>query len=168
MTNDTDSRALWRETLGDDADPTWDAFRMSEPPPLALAAEAPRQPRWIRTGLAASWLGIAALFAWNVALQRDVTAAREQSALVLLEAERSDRVLAGLATAATLDRDPAITSALLELLKTSSDPNVQLAALDLLVENVLKRPAARREVLDDIRHNRPFIERAMQALEIRT
>ncbi len=168
MSNDSESRARWRDALGDDADPTWDAFRMAEPPVIQPVEQSPRTPRWVWFGLAASWIGIAMLFSWNVTLQRDVTAANEQTALVLLAAERSDRVLAGLANARRLDRDPAIAEALLELLKTSKDPNVQLQALDLLIDGELRSADARREVLDAVRFNRPFIERAIEALEIRT
>lgn len=168
MSNDSESRALWREALGDDADATWDAFRMAEPPARAPLMPARRRPPWMGFGLAASWLAIAVLFAWNVDLQGDVTAARERTALVLLAAERSDRVLAGLADARRFDRNPAITAELLHVLKTSDDPNVQLEALDLLLDDVLKDTERRREVLDGIRFNRQFIERAIAAREIRT
>ena len=168
MTNDTDPRNLWRSELGGAADEIWDAFRSAEPPPLAPPEDARRQPPWMWLGLAASWVAIAALFAWNVSLQGEVGHARQQSALVLLAAERSDRVLTGLASARRLDRAPAITAALLELLKTSDDPNVQLEALDLLLEDILADPGLRQQVIDEIRFNRTFIELALEAREIRT
>ena len=168
MSNDSESRALWRDALGDTADPAWDAFRMDAPPALTTMDAERRQVPWMAVGLAASWLAIAALFAWNVGLQRDVSEAQERAALVLLEAERSDRVLAGLADARRFRRNPAIAAELLHVLKTSEDPNVQLEALDLLLDDVLKDVETRREVLDEIRFNRPFIERAIQAREIRT
>ncbi len=168
MSNKTDTRDLWRAELGDAAEPLWDAFKLAEPPALRPLDHPRRQWPWMWLGLAASWLGIAVLAAWNIDLQSEVNLAREQAALVSLAAERSDRVLTGLAHARQLDRDPAITAALLQLLKTSDDPNVQLEALDLLIDDVLRDPEFRREVLQEIQFNRPFIELALQTREIRT
>lgn len=168
MTDHTDTRDFWRSELGDATEPLWDAFTMAKPPVLGpLELEHRRQP-WMWFGLAASWLGIATLAAWNINLQNDVTEAREQAALVSLSAGRSDRVLWGLAHARQLDRDPAITAALVHLLKTSVDPNVQLEALDLLRDNVLQDSEFRRKVVEEIRFNRPFIELALQTQETRT
>jgi len=168
MTYDTDTRDLWRSELGDASEPLWDAFKMAKPPALGPLEHERRQQPWIWFGLAASWLGIATLAAWNIGLQNDVTEAREQAALVSLAAGRSDRVLWGLAHARQLDRDPAITAALVHLLKTSVDPNVQLEALDLLLDDGLQDSAFRREVVEEIRFNRAFIELALQAQETRT
>ncbi len=168
MTNDTDPREVWRAEAGDAAAALWDAFRMHEPPELAASLEERRQMPWMLLGMAASWLAIAVLFAWNVDLQNDVREARERTALVLLAAERSDRVLAGLAGVRRLERDDVITAALVELLKNSADPNVQLEALDLLLDDVLQEPEFRREVLEQIQFNRSFVELAIQAREIRT
>ena len=168
MTYDTDTRDFWRSELGDASEPLWDAFKMAKPPALGPLEHERRQQPWIWFGLAASWLGIATLAAWNLDLQNDVTEAREQAALVSLAAERSDRVLWGLAHARQLDRDPAITAALVHLLKTSVDPNVQLEALDLLLDDGLQDSAFRREVVEEIRFNRAFIELALQAQETRT
>jgi hypothetical protein len=168
MTNDTDTRDFWRSELGDASEPLWYAFKMAKPPALGALEHERRQQPWIWFGLAASWLGIATLAAWNVGLQNDVTEAREQAALVSLAAGRSDRVLWGLAHARQLDRDPAITAALVHLLKTSVDPNVQLEALDLLLDDGLQDSAFRREVVEEIRFNRAFIELALQAQETRT
>lgn len=168
MTNDTDTRDFWRSELGDDSEPLWDAFKIAKPPALGPLEHERRQQSWIWLGLAASWLGIAALAAWNIELQDDVTEAREQAALVSLAAGRSDQVLWGLAHARQLDRDPAITAALVRLLKTSVDPNVQLEALDQLLDDVLQDPDFRREVVEEIRSNRAFIELALRAQETRT
>jgi hypothetical protein len=168
MTNDKDPRALWRSEIGDDAEPLWDSFRLVVPPEMDRPLHDRRQAPWMWFAMAASWLAIAALFAWNVDLQNDVSAAQERTALVLLATERSDRVLAGLAAVRQLDRDPAITAALLELLKTSDDPNVQLEALDLLLDDGLQDPDLRREVLEQVRFNRSFIKLAIQAREVRT
>ena len=168
MTRNTDSRELWRAELGDSAEPLWNAFRQVEPPEINLRPDDRRRQPWMLLGMAASWMAIAVLFAWNVGLQNDVTEARERTALVLLAAERSDRVLTGLANARQLERHPEITAALLEVLKTSSDPNVQLGALDLLLDDVLQDPDLRRKVLEQVRFNRSFIELAIQAREVRT
>lgn len=166
MTDDTETRGFWRAELGDAAEPLWDAFTMAGAP-AAGPRERRRQP-YIWIGLAASWLGIAILAAWNLDLQSDVAEAREQAALVALAAERSDRVLWGLAHARQLDRDPAITAALVHLLTTSVDPNVQLEALDLLLDDKLQDAELRREIVEEIRFNRAFIELALQARETRT
>lgn len=168
MNGNTDTRELWRSEIGAAADPLWDAFKMVEPPPPAPLRHEHRQKPWMLVGLAASWIAIAALFAWNVSLQGDVTEARERTALALLAAERSDRVLAGLANARQLDSRPRITAALLELLKNSDDPNVQLEALDLLLQDALNDDDLLREVLEDVRFNRSFIELAIQTREIQT
>ncbi len=168
MSNPEYGRDVWRAEFGDSADKAWDAFGISEPPELAPLEEQRRTQPWMWYGLAASWAAIAALFAWNMNLQGDVSAAREQTALVLLAAERSDRVLSGLASVRQLDQDPAIRAALLHLLKTSEDPNVQLDALDLLLDDVLADPDLRREVLEEIRFNRSFIELALRAREVQT
>ena len=168
MTDQADPRKLWRDELGESAELLWDELRMVEPPELRTPLQDRRKVPWMPLAMAASWLAIAALFAWNVDLQSEVTEARERAALVLLAAERSDRVLAGLSNVRSLDRDPAITAALLELLKNSLDPNVQLEALDLLLDDVLQDPEFRREVLEQVRFNRSFVERAIQAREVRT
>ncbi len=168
MRYDTESRELWRSELGDSAEPLWNAFRSVDPPELELPQDDQRRTPWLLLGMAASWLVIAVLFAWNVNLQKDVTAAQKQSALVLLAAERSDRVLAGLANVRQLGRNPAITAALIELLTSSDDPNVQLEALDLLLDDVLKDLEFRREVLERIQFNRAFVELAIQSREART
>lgn len=168
MNDNTEARELWRSEIGAAADPLWDAFRMVEPPPPAGLRNEPRQNSWMLLGLAASWVAIAVLFAWNVSLQGDVTEARERTALALLAAERSDSVLAGLANARQLDSGPRITAALLELLKNSDDPNVQLEALDLLLNDALNDVDLRREVLEEVRFNRSFIELAIQTREIQT
>ena len=88
--------------------------------------------------------------------------------MVLLAADRSDHVLTGLANARQLRHDPAITGMLLELLKTSEDPNVQLEALDLLLDDVLSDEKRRRELLEDVQFNRSFLELAIKAREVRT
>ena len=168
MTDQTDPRKLWRAELGETAEPLWDEFRIVEPPELSMPPQVRRKVQWMPLGMAASWLAIAALFAWNVDLQNEVTEAQEQTALVLLAAERSDRVLAGLSNVRRLDREPAITAALLELLKNSADPNVQLEALDLLLDDVLQDTEFRRDVLEQVLFNRSFVERAIQAREVRT
>ena len=166
MSKHTNARELWRSELGDAAEPLWDTFMMHKPPALG-AFEKPGR-AWMWMGLAASWLGIALLAAWNVTLQRDVSEAREQAALMLLTAGRSDRVLGGLASIRQIGQDRAINDALLQLLKTTDDPNIQIEALDLLLDDVLSDPAARNEVLKEIRFNREFIELALQSREIRT
>ena len=168
MTDQMDPRNLWRAELGEASEPLWDEFRMVEPPKLSMPPQDRRKVPWMPLAMAASWLAIAALFAWNVDLQSDVTEAQERTALVLLAAERSDRVLAGLSNVRRLDRDPAITAALLELLKNSQDPNVQLGALDLLLDDVLQDPEFRREILEQVQFNRSFVERAIRAREVRT
>lgn len=168
MTNNTDPRTFWRSEIGDDAEPLWDSFRLVRPPELNLPRHDRRPAPGLWLAMAASWVAIAALFAWNFDLQNDVSEARERTALVLLATERSDHVLAGLATVRQLDRDPAITAALLELLKQSDDPNVQLEALDLLFDDVLQDPDIRQEVLDQVRFNRSFVELAIQTREVRT
>jgi hypothetical protein len=169
MSKNTDAREFWHSELGDDSGKAlWNAFTEVEPPELDRQTSGRPQAPWLWMGMAASWLAIAALFAWNFDLQKDVVEAQEQTALVLLEAERSDRVLAGLANVRQLKRDPEISAALLELLKNSDDPNVQIDALDLLLDNVLKDPDLRREVLEQVRFNRSFVEFAIQSQEVRT
>ena len=168
MTKDTDGRELWRDELGDFADPVWDAFKTADPPELRVPQRQARHAPWMLFGIAASWVAIGILLAWNAQLRNDVTEARTQTALALLVAERSDRVLAGLATVRQLDADPAITAALLKLLKESDDPNLQLEALDLLINGVLSDMNTRRDVLEQVRFNRSFLERAIRAREVRT
>lgn len=169
MSENTDPRESWRSELGDDsAKALWNAFREVEPPKLDRHNSDRPRVNWMLVGLAASWMAIATLFAWSIDLQKDVAEAREQTALVLLAAERSDRVLAGLGNVRHLDRDPAITAALLELLKNSDDPNVQIEALDLLFDDVLKDRDLSQEVLEQVRFNRSFIEFAILAREART
>lgn len=162
-----DVRELWRNEFGASAERVWDAFRFTAPPTGAPAPAAARSPRWHWLGLAASWVMIAVLLAWNAELRRDLVGARQHAALVLLAAERSDRVLSGLADARQLRRDPDIRAALLELLARSRDPNVQLEALDMLLDDEAADPASRRRMLDAVRFNREFIESALQSRETR-
>ena len=169
MSENTDPRDYWRSELGDEsAKALWNAFPEVEPPKLNRQISDRPRANWTLVGLAASWLAIAALFAWNVELQNNVAEAREQTALALLTAERSDRVLAGLENVRYLKRDPAITASLLELLKNSNDPNVQLEALDLLLDDVLQDREFRQEVLEQVRFNRSFVKFAIEAREVRT
>lgn len=169
MSENKDPREFWHSEAGDDsAEALWNAFEEVEPPELDRQSFVHPRWNWMLVGMAASWVAIAALFAWNIDLQRDVAGAQQQTALVLLAAERSDRVLAGLGNVRQLDPDPAITDALLELLKNSDDPNVQVEALDLLLDGVLQDPDFRQEVLEQVRFNRSFVEFAIQAREVRT
>ena len=169
MSKNTDPRDFWRSEVGEHTAKTlWSAFSEVEPPGLDQQDPGHSQAPWLMIGMAASWLAIAALFAWNIDLQKDVAEAQERTALALMAAQRSDRVLAGLANVRQLERDPAITAALLELLKNSNDPNVQIEALDLLLEDVLKDHDFRQEVLEEVRFNRSFVEFAIQAREVRT
>lgn len=168
MTNDTDPRQLWRSELGNSAEPLWDAFRTVEPPELKPPHRESRRAPMMWLGMAASWIAIAGLFGWNINLRNEVTEARAQAALALLAAERSDFVLAGLATVRQLDADPAITAALLELLQNSADPNLQLEALDLLLSGASSDMNVQRDVLEQVRFNRSFLELAIRAREVRT
>lgn len=162
-----DVRELWRNELGGSAERVWDAFRFRAPPSGAPAPAATGSLRWHWLGLAASWVMIAVLLTWNAELRRDLVGAREHAALVLLSADRSDRVLAGLADARQLRRNPEIRAALLELLTLSRDPNVQLEALDMLVEDVAADPESSRRMLEAVRFNREFIQSALQSRETR-
>lgn len=166
MNSKDDMRRLWQEEAGDAGVRLWDEFPISTAPPMERPPAERSNSPWLWAGMAASWAVVGVMVLWNLELRSDVDAAQAQAALALLSTGRSDQVLAGLHSVQTVRANSGLTDALLQLLQTSDDPNVQLEALELLQERGDLTPAAWNEVLMNIRHHKEFIERALKAQEI--
>ena len=167
MTAANEHRKIWRDALQDDADRVWSGMQEEIAPPLRTSFRAP--------GISSAWrwlavaAGIAAIGfgAWNVSLQRELSDTRAAYLVATLRGESSSR-LATLHRLETVTLSDAIVEELISVVKESDDPNVQLAAIDILLDNRSLDDEERIDsLLDGVRHNRKFIEQAIRARSTR-
>ena len=160
---------LWRDALGDDADPVWNSIREDVAPPLRRSfktAAKPHPQRWL---LAAAIVLAMVTGTWNFLLMRQLADARSDYLLATLVTDASTGRLAALhrLSGETLSADA--VQALKDLVRVSQDPNIQLAALDLLLDSrALPTDEEVQALLRQVRHNSHFIEAAVRARSVRT
>ena len=156
----------WREALGDDAEAAWHA--MGEEPMPARRVEFER--RTVLTpamGWAvAATLLLAVMATWNMRLHGQVEAAQLDYASALLRVESSTAQL----TALSLLNQRELSGPLLEqvtaVVLQGRDPNVQLAALDLLLaRDIATASQLERRIQGETRYNRNFLKASLQARE---
>ena len=167
MTAASEHRKIWRDALQEDADLVWSGMQEEIAPPLRTSF------RTQSGGSAWRWLAVAAgiaaigFGAWNVSLQRELSDTRAAYLVAMLRVESSSR-LATLHRLETVKLSDTIVEELITVVKTSDDPNVQLAAIDILLDNrVLDDEERVDSLLEGVRHNRTFIEQAIRARSMR-
>ncbi len=154
-----ESKKLWRDALGSDA--AWDAMRFEEPPPLAASFSRPERKTYRPWAIAASCAALAVSIAVNVLLFNELSATRSDYLLASLNTESSPMRLATLDTLRRQKLSDDMQSALKDVVRYSSDPNAQLAALELLLgAGLSSRQGALDKLLDETRDNAAFLRAA--------
>lgn len=160
---------LWREALGDDAERIWNSLPEDAAPPLrhTFRDETRRHPqRWL---MAAAIAIVAATAVWNFSLMRQLADLREDYVLATLSPGSPATRLTALhrLDGSTLSADAVV--ALKDIVRTSQDPNIQLAALDVLLDGgALSGDAEIQTLIEQVRHNGRFIQAAVRSRSIRT
>ena len=160
---------LWRDALDDDAERLWTSIHEDVAPPLrgSFTTEVRRRPgRWL---LAAAMALVLVTGMWNVVLTRQLAEIRDDYLMATLAAGSPANRLAALHRLGGESLSADAVEALKNLVRVSQDPNIQLAALDLLLDS--RALSADREIqtlLEQIRHNSQFIEAAVRARSVRT
>lgn len=160
---------LWRDALGDDAERIWNGIREDVAPPLrdSFASEVrPRPGRWL---LAAAMVLVLVTGMWNVLLTRQLAEIRDDYVMATLAAGSPANRLAVLHRLGGESLSADAVEALKNLVRVSQDPNIQLAALDLLLDShALSADSEIQTLLEQVRHNSQFIEAAVRARSVRT
>jgi hypothetical protein len=160
---------LWYDAIQDDAERVWNNIHADVAPPLrrtfARKYRLPPQ-RWL---LAAAIAIAMVIGIQNLTLMRQIADVRDDYLIATLTADSST---VRLATLHNLSGKPLSTDAvevLRDLVRRSKDPNVQLAALDLLLDsNALSGDEEIKALLEQVRHNSQFIKTAVRARSVRT
>lgn len=160
---------LWRDAIDDDAERVWTSIREDVAPPLrrSFATEDALRPhRWL---LAAAIALVMVTGAWNFALMKQLADVRADYVMATLAVDLSETRLASLHRLYGESLSADAVEALKDLVRISEDPNIQLAALDLLLDNhELSKDQDVEALLQQVRHNGHFVEAAVRARSIRT
>jgi hypothetical protein len=161
--------SIWRDVLEENADTLWNGMQEEVAPPLRGSFKARRDGiawRWVAIAAGITVVGVAS---WNLSLQRELSATQSLYLVAMLQTDSSVTRLTTLHRLERVKLSDAVVDELMALIKTSDDPNVQLAALDILLDTgALDDEERIRALLKDVRQNRKFIETAMRARTIRT
>lgn len=160
---------LWRDAIDDDAERVWGSFREEPAPPLRhsfVTREAARPERWL---LAAAIVVVMVTGAWNMSLMRQLEEVRNDYVMAALATDLSATRLASLHRLSGEPLSSAAIEALKDLVRAARDPNIQLAALDLLLDgHALPGDGEIQALLREVRHNGRFIETAVRARTAQT
>ena len=164
MKAEDENRALWRDALGDRADDFWHAFPRELAPPLSVRFVAsPERRRW-RLVAAAALAVVGLMAGWNLKLSRELSDARRDHAFAMLGIDSWPARLTALSMLRGETLSSAAVTTLMRVVATSRDPNVQLAALDLLIDSgAIDVDDLTHTLLEQIRHNRAFVETSLRA-----
>ena len=167
MSSEQEQIALWRDTLGADASRFWSAMDVERAPPMRPLQESRAGgPAW-------RWLSIAACVVLAASVLVNVMLVRE------LGDARHDFLLARLADQSPAARFVAINAlsreglsadavmALESLVLSAADPNVQLAALDVLIDSGALSDDAIANLVSRAGHNTDFLRLAVRARSTR-
>ncbi|MEN1728476.1 MAG: hypothetical protein AAGJ52_08540, partial [Pseudomonadota bacterium] len=155
---------LWKEALGEQSEAIWNAFRVDQPPPLELHVTRVERPSWVPWLAAASLAAVLVLGGLNLRLLNELESVRTQQTLTALSLSAQYERLAVLNQLQGQAMDPQLVAAIRVLLLESEDPNVQLAALDLLWQTAnFDNPDEVARLIRETRHNRAFIQAAIQS-----
>lgn len=169
MNGPEQNRELWREALGSDAERVWNSFDIDGAPPLRQSLVTRPGVNYWRWAAAAALLLVVTSAVWNVTLMRQLNAARSDFLIATLHSGSSNTRLYALHSLRTLRFTADATNALRTTVVKSEDPNVQLAALDILLDQgLVSSEADIQRLLQDVRHNRRFLEIAVRARSVRT
>ena len=160
---------LWRDAIDDDAERVWTSIREDVAPPLRHAyatKDALRPYRWL---LAAAIAAVMVTGAWNLALMKQLADVHADYVMASLAIDLSENRLATLHSLYGESLSADAVEALKDLVRISQDPNIQLTALDLLLDNhELSKDQDVEALLQQVRHNGHFVEAAVRARSIRT
>lgn len=161
--------AIWRDTLGEDAETLWSGLQMEVAPPLRASLESKSEnTAWRWVAIAAS-IATIAVGSWSLALKSELSATRSMYLVAMLHEDSSPTRLTALHRLDGTQLSVSVVDELMALVRVSDDPNVQLAALDILLDTgALREESHIRALLKDVRHNRQFIETAIRARTVRT
>jgi len=156
--------ALWRETLGKNTFAAWNAIHECAASPLRVCFESvasSRRWRWVTAAAIAlaslSWL-------WNLQLHQELSRLRTDYAFATLNADSSPAQLTALETFRGGRLSAYAVVRLKTLVTTSRDPNVQIAALEILLDSdSLDAGDNGPALLNQVHHNRGFIEASLRA-----
>ena len=165
MKADEEQRALWRDALGDDADRLWQAVPGESAPPLRMRFSSPGgERRWRFAAIAATVLAGLSLF-WNWRISSELAGVRLNQALTLLQVDSSVVRLTALAALRDTRLSAQSVEVLIGIVTTARDPNVQLAALDLLLDSGALGSAddVAARVLEQVKNNRAFVAASLRA-----
>ena len=164
-----ESFELWREAIDDDAERVWTSISEDVAPPLRHSftrGGTRRRQHWL---LAAAIVLVMVTGAWNVLLMRQLADARADYMMATLANDASNQRLAMLHRLDGESLSSDAVEALKHLVRVSQDPNIQLAALDLLLDSrALSGDQEIQALLKQVRHNRHFVEVAVRARSVRT
>lgn len=160
---------LWHEAIDEDADRIWNGIREDVAPPLRhsfVTGDSRRPQRWL---LIAAIVLVMLTGTWNVFLMRQLADVRADYMMAALAADSSAIQLATLHRLDGESLSADAVEALQDLVRISQDPNIQLAALDLLLDSrALSGTQEIQALLKQVRHNRRFVEVAVRARSVRT
>lgn len=169
MTDAKQHLSIWRDALEEQAEMLWNGLQEEVAPPLRARFEARRDStawRWVAIAAGVAAVGVAS---WNLSLHRELSATKTLYQVAMLQADSSANRLTMLHRLDGAELSSSVVDELIALIKTSEDPNVQLAALDILLETgALDGEERIRALLEEVRQNRRFIETAIRARTIRT
>jgi len=169
MTDAKQHLSIWRDALEDQADTLWNGVQEEVAPPLRASFAARRDSTAWRWVAIAAGIAVVAVANWNLSLHRELSATRSLYLVAMLQADSSITRLTTLHRLGGAKLSSSIVDELMALIKTSEDPNIQLAALDILLEIGALDGAERIDaLLKEVRQNRQFIETAIRARTIRT
>lgn len=159
---------LWREAIDDDAERVWNGIGEDVAPPLRRSftvSDRPRPQRWL---LAAAIVLAVVTGMWNFLLTRQLAEARADYLVATLAAGLPANRLTTLHRLSGESLSADAEEALRNLVRFSEDPNVQLAALDLLLDGrALSGDREIEALIEQVRHNSHFVEAAVRARSIR-
>jgi len=155
---------LWREELDTNAELVWDGIQEEIAPPLRKPFRSAVNIRPWRWAAAAAVVALLVSGLWNAVLLQELENVRTDYVIAML---KNDSPLSQLTTLDTLRSDHLsanLTEALQRLVISSQDPNIQLAALDILLEQgTLSDEKQVQLMLPQVRYNQQFIEMAVRA-----
>lgn len=168
MTSEQENKALWQQSVGQDAELLWDEMALHQAPPPRVQFESAASHTWWRRGAVAAALLALLLGGWTMQLQDQLESTRADYIAALLRVDSSAAQLTALSMLREQPMTGVLTEQVTEVVLTSRDPNVQLAAIDaLLAQHVLADEDLESKVLAQIKHNQGFIRTSVRARDTR-
>ena len=158
MSGQDEQYQLWSNVFGNDTATVWDALEEEIAPPAGFRLRSDsRDRRWRWLAMTAAGLaGLSLLWNWHISIE--LTNTRIEYALALLEMNSSPIRLNALARIGDNELSTDSITVLRKTVAKSRDPNVQLAALDILLDSGnLDSQQAAEALLQQVIYNNAFV-----------